>query len=245
MMAGCRRTGRLKRQTDHAASGFGRRRRLDLVPVRPQNASPDAHPGRAPWYDRGVQVAPRKLENLLLRCATREDAHACAEILREGADDGLVARADEVSAAALMRQIESARAASNSLCIVATRAPAAKGPRHDDLDDDVIGLLLLEGAPLLRLHDVARLTMAVRPGQRGQGVGRQLMEYAMEVADNSGLIRKIELLTRAFNERSIRLYTGLGFVEEGRLRARLRLEDGTYCDDVCMARFRPEPKPAG
>jgi len=181
-----------------------------------------------------VQVAPRKQPDLLIRSATREDAHACARIFREGADDGLVARSDEVDAAAISRQIESARAASNSFCIVATMPK----PGQPD-EEEVIGLLFLEGAPLLRLHDVARLTMAVTPSHRGRGVGRALTLYALEVADASGLIRKVELLTRAFNERSIRLYTSLGFVEEGRLRARLKLEDGTYTDDVCMARFKP------
>jgi ribosomal protein S18 acetylase RimI-like enzyme len=172
-------------------------------------------------------------DSLTLRMAVREDAHACARILKEGADDGLVARSDEVDAGALSRQIESARAASNSLFIVATQPVGAERD-----DDEVIGLILLEGAPLMRLFDVARVTMAVTPSHRGGGVGRALMQYAMHCADEAGQIRKIELLTRANNERAIRLYTSLGFVEEGRLRARLKLEDGSYVDDVCMARFK-------
>jgi ribosomal protein S18 acetylase RimI-like enzyme len=164
--------------------------------------------------------------------AVREDAHACARILKEGADDGLVARSDEVDPGAISRQIESARAASNSIFLVAVV------PKAPD-DDEVIGLILLEGAPLMRLFDVARVTMAVTPAHRGSGVGRELLKHAMDCADEAGQIRKIELLTRANNERAIRLYTSLGFVEEGRLRARLKLEDGSYVDDVCMARFRP------
>ncbi len=197
---------------------------MQVAPRRPKGKASAPPSGRAAPEALGLQI----------RSATREDAHACARILKEGADDGLVARSDEVDPAAISRQIESARAASNSFAIVATVPKAGGGD-----DDEVIGLLLLEGAPLLRLYDVARLTMAVTPEHRGRGVGRALMEYAMEVADASGLIRKIELLTRAFNERSIRLYASLGFVEEGRLKARLKLEDGTYCDDVCMARFKP------
>lgn len=163
--------------------------------------------------------------------AVREDAHSCANILKESADDGLVARSDEVDPTQVMRQIELARASSNSLFIVATV------PKGDD--DEVIGLLLLEGAPLMRLHDVARLTMAVTPAHRSAGVGRALVVYALECADASGLLRKVELLVRANNQRAIALYKGLGFAEEGRLRERLRLEDGTFLDDVCMARFKP------
>jgi ribosomal protein S18 acetylase RimI-like enzyme len=179
-----------------------------------------------------VQVAPRVVrDGLIIREATRLDAHAVARILKEGADRGLVARSDEVDPGACSRQIEFARAATNSLVVVATI------PSGDD--DEVIGLLTLEGAPLLRLYDVARLNMAVTPAHQGSGVGRALVQYATECADASGQIRKIELLTRANNERAIRLFSKLGFVEEGRLRARLRQDDGTYLDDVCMARFKP------
>ncbi len=179
-----------------------------------------------------MQVEPRKLrDDLVIRGAVREDAHAIARILKEGADDGLVSRVDEVDPAAVSRQIEFARAMSNSLYVVAAV------PLPDD--DEVIGLLALEGQPLMRLHDVARLTMAVARQHRGHGVGRAMMRYALEVADRSGQIRKIELLTRANNETAIHLYSSLGFAEEGRLRARLRLEDGSYLDDVCMARFKP------
>ena len=180
-------------------------------------------------------------DRLVLRMAVREDAHACANILKESADDGLVARSDEVDPVQVARQIESARAASNSLFVVAV-VPSGDGPfenAHEGDDDVVIGLLLLEGAPLMRLHDVARLTMAVTPAHRHAGVGRALVVYALECADASGLIRKVELLVRANNQPAIALYKALGFVEEGRLRARLRLEDGTFLDDVCMARFKP------
>jgi len=180
-----------------------------------------------------VQVAPRIIrDSLILREATRVDAHAIARILKESADLGLVARSDEVDPAAVSRQIEVARAAHNSLVIVAV-VP------HGD-DDTVIGLLTLEGAPLLRLHDVARLNMAVTPAYHGKGIGKDLVQFAMERADQSGQIRKIELLVRANNEHALRLFKNLGYFEEGRLRARVRRDDGTYLDDVCMARFKPE-----
>lgn len=168
----------------------------------------------------------------MLREGTRIDAYAMARILKEAADLGLVARADEVDPAAVSRQIEVARASNNSLVLVAAV------PQGDD--DTVVGLLTLEGAPLLRLHDVARLNMAVTPSHHGEGIGKQLVQYAMERADASGQIRKIELLVRANNDRALSLFHHLGFYEEGRLRARLRRDDGTYLDDVCMARLKPE-----
>jgi RimJ/RimL family protein N-acetyltransferase len=42
---------------------------------------------------------------------------------------------------------------------------------------------------------------------------------------------------RSTNARAIALYEKLGFVEEGRFRLRLRLDDGTFVDDIGMAWF--------
>ena len=42
---------------------------------------------------------------------------------------------------------------------------------------------------------------------------------------------------RATNERAIRLYLKLGFIEEGRFRKRVRLRDGELVDDIAMAWF--------
>ena len=109
-------------------------------------------------------VPPRVVHaGLLIRSAAREDAHDVARILREGADDGLVARSEEIDPAAVRRQIDGATAASNSLYIVATiprvnstlqgttggdgnDAQARARPTGDD-EDEVIGFLVLEGAP--------------------------------------------------------------------------------------------------
>jgi RimJ/RimL family protein N-acetyltransferase len=59
----------------------------------------------------------------------------------------------------------------------------------------------------------------------------------MDWAKRNSSVEKIELLVRATNERAIRLYSRLGFVEEGRMRNRVRLPDGSFVDDVAMAWF--------
>jgi RimJ/RimL family protein N-acetyltransferase len=48
---------------------------------------------------------------------------------------------------------------------------------------------------------------------------------------------KIELNVRSVNEVARRLYRRVGFVEEGVLRDRVRLPDGTFVDDIVMAWF--------
>jgi putative acetyltransferase len=62
------------------------------------------------------------------------------------------------------------------------------------------------------------------------------MEYLIDHARAHGLIR-IELYTRDDNMRGRALYESLGFVLEGVRRKFVRLEDGTFVDDLTMVRF--------
>jgi RimJ/RimL family protein N-acetyltransferase len=82
------------------------------------------------------------------------------------------------------------------------------------------------------------------PGARGTGLGRRLMQAAIEAARRQGMER-IELEVFASNTRAIALYERLGFVREG-LKRRVRKIDGRYDDDVMMALLLDEtPEGAG
>jgi len=63
------------------------------------------------------------------------------------------------------------------------------------------------------------------------------MKDLMNWAVRTPRVGKIELLVRASKEPAIRLYTKLGFVEEGRFKNRISLPDGKYVDDIAMAWF--------
>jgi len=62
---------------------------------------------------------------------------------------------------------------------------------------------------------------------------RDLLDWAVRTPR----VEKIELLVRSTNRVAIHLYRRLGFTEEGRLRKRVRLPDGTFVDDIAMAWF--------
>jgi len=84
------------------------------------------------------------------------------------------------------------------------------------------------------------LGMGLLPGWRGRGLGRRLIERALEAARAFPLTR-VELAARADNERAIALYRKVGFEVEGR-RRRAMLIDGLYYDDITMALlFDPAP----
>lgn len=100
-----------------------------------------------------------------------------------------------------------------------------------------IGHSFLDPMEMAGNAHVFRLNIVVHPGHTARGVGTALMTEMMRWAGGRAGLEKIELLVRASNTRAIALYRRFGFVEEGRLRARVRTEDGRFLDDLAMAWF--------
>jgi ribosomal protein S18 acetylase RimI-like enzyme len=86
-----------------------------------------------------------------------------------------------------------------------------------------------------RAH-VGMLGMGLLPIVRGQGIGRRLMQAAVNAALAYGFTR-IELSVRADNIRAIALYERMGFVHDGLLRDAFCV-DNMYFDLHTMALLR-------
>lgn len=78
---------------------------------------------------------------------------------------------------------------------------------------------------------------AVDPEQRGQGLGRMLLDAVCEEARHQGA-RRITLRVLSVNTRARRLYEAAGFAVEGVLPEEFLIE-GRYVDDVLMGRSLP------
>ena len=89
-------------------------------------------------------------------------------------------------------------------------------------------------------HLLTDLTIAVAPACQGRGVGRRLFAALLaEVTDHMPAITRVELFARESNGRARALYASLGFVEEGRLRARVNNARGEPETDTIMGWLRP------
>ena len=104
-------------------------------------------------------------------------------------------------------------------------------------NERIIGHALLDPMRLEATAHIFRLTIVVHSGFQNRGVGEALMRDLMTWAKQAPHLRKIELLVRATNERAIRFYLRMGFIEEGRFRERVRLVNGGFVDDLAMAWF--------
>jgi ribosomal protein S18 acetylase RimI-like enzyme len=85
------------------------------------------------------------------------------------------------------------------------------------------------------LSHVGSVGIGILPEYRGRGIGRKLMETAIDMAFRSG-IERIELGVYASNRNAIGLYRSLGFIDEGKMARKAKI-DGVYLDMLNMVLF--------
>jgi len=87
-------------------------------------------------------------------------------------------------------------------------------------------------------HVLWDLTIATHPAFQGRGIGRGLFEALFAAARAlDPPVERVELVVRHGLTHAIRLYEQVGFVAEGRFVRRFHLADGSYEDDLPMAKF--------
>ncbi|MCB9746610.1 MAG: GNAT family N-acetyltransferase [Alphaproteobacteria bacterium] len=110
------------------------------------------------------------------------------------------------------------------------------------MNGEVVGMVQIQGGLLRRMRHCGKLEIYVAAASRGQGVGRALMQTALEWATHNPVLTKIGLNVFAHNERAVGLYRSLGFKVEGHRPREYRLRDGRYLDDILMYRFCDAPE---
>lgn len=130
---------------------------------------------------------------------------------------------DELEEKKIMQKIETLTKSKKGIYLVA------------ECDDHIVGHAFLEPLHLKSNCHVVKLTIAIHQGWQEKGIGTTLMQHLIDRAKKSENIHKIELNVRASNLRAIELYKKMGFVEEGRLKNRIKIASNHYIDDLLMA----------
>lgn len=107
-----------------------------------------------------------------------------------------------------------------------------------EVDGRIVGYLHVGIGP----EGIGELGMCLAQGARGHGLGRRLMDAAVDWARGVGL-HKLTLQHWPWNERAHRLYDAVGFVEEGYLRRHYRRKDGSVWDAVVMGMVLDHDRP--
>ncbi|MHC2333866.1 GNAT family N-acetyltransferase [Bradyrhizobium sp. USDA 4454] len=112
-----------------------------------------------------------------------------------------------------------------------TRGAVILGAFRGDEIAGIVGFVTAEG-PKQR-HKGELVSMYVRPAARRGGVGRLLVEAALELAAET--VERVLIAVVKGNEQAHRLYRSAGFVEYGLEQRALKIE-GRYYDDILMAK---------
>ncbi|MEI5909295.1 GNAT family N-acetyltransferase [Bacillus spongiae] len=104
-------------------------------------------------------------------------------------------------------------------------------------DGKVVGFLVFYRYDMDRLKHAGSLGMGIREEYCNQGIGTKLLEFLIKWAKNQKDLEKICLGVVSVNDRAIKVYKRMGFVEEGRQRKQIKYEDGSYGDDILMAYY--------
>ena len=166
---------------------------------------------------------------MTIRIATVADAGAILALYKDVArvPDGIARTPDEVTEHYIDGFMR--KAAADGIELVAESDGAIVGEIHASR----IGIASLA-------HLLTDLTIAVAPAAQGKGVGRALFQGLLDqVMRNMPHITRVELFARESNVRARALYASLGFVEEGRLRARVNNARGEAETDTVMGWLRP------
>ena len=164
------------------------------------------------------------MNGVTIRPATPADAGALVALGRAvgGEPEGwLISRDDWRSIGEERRYLRSLRRYAHAAVFVAA-AP-----------EGIVGRLSVARDPHPASYHVADLGLMVAATHRRRGIGRALLERAVEWAHEAG-VRKLELHVFPHNEAAIALYERFGFRQEGYRRAHYQ-RGSEYVDAILMA----------
>lgn len=96
------------------------------------------------------------------------------------------------------------------------------------LDNEITGLVSITADFHERIRHIGQVFIVVKRAFWDQGLGKLLLEEAINWAENSGVIRRLELTVQARNERAVHLYQAFGFEIEGVQKEEPILQKGNF-----------------
>jgi ribosomal protein S18 acetylase RimI-like enzyme len=160
---------------------------------------------------------------IIIRRATIDDAEALSRFTHEIADEGIDTVSGQRHTVDQERaSLEQTNAEERAFFLI-----ALDGPR-------IVGLLNLRGEKKPHYRHAGRLGMAVARPYRRMGIGRRLLETAIQETKGWPGFCRMELIVAPWNAPAIELYRSMGFVQEGIMRKGANLRTAPH-DMILMA----------
>jgi ribosomal protein S18 acetylase RimI-like enzyme len=107
-------------------------------------------------------------------------------------------------------------------------------------DDKPVGTITYLFDNRLKTKHIARIFgVYVDPNYRGRGIGKKLLEKALELIQENKNIVKIQLMVNSKQNAAVALYKNMGFIVVGQLKKEIKV-DGEFYDELVMEKMRFE-----
>lgn len=125
----------------------------------------------------------------------------------------------------LAKELEWLRESNNNLLLVALDG------------DQIIGVSNVRADREERTEHIGEIGICLLKEYWHLGIGTYLLEETLLWAENSEVIRRLELRVQVRNERAVRLYKKMGFCVEAILQRGAKINDGVFVDVYLMSRM--------
>ncbi|WP_046388424.1 GNAT family N-acetyltransferase [Streptococcus uberis] len=104
------------------------------------------------------------------------------------------------------------------------------------INQEIVGILNVTNSHHETSQHIGELFMAIKKTFRGYGLGRDLLEMAIDWANQTPVLRKLELQVQVRNEIAQSLYEKCGFRIEGTRKKGVKTKDGEFLDLYYMGK---------
>ena len=98
------------------------------------------------------------------------------------------------------------------------------------LNDKIAGIVNITADQRKRVRHIGDLFIVIGKRYWNNGLGSLLLEEAIEWAQASGILRRLQLTVQTRNQAAVHLYQKYGFVIEGRQERGAYIEEGKFID---------------
>lgn len=99
------------------------------------------------------------------------------------------------------------------------------------VQNEIVGCIVFRANKWQKVKHTGEFGVTVSKKNWGLGIGTLIIEALLNWAQETNIIRKINLRVRSDNERAIAVYQKLGFTEEGKITREFYI-DGEFFDNI-------------
>ncbi|KFN04274.1 acetyltransferase domain protein [Bacillus clarus] len=106
-----------------------------------------------------------------------------------------------------------------------------------EVNGEAVGWIMLLSQNRMRLSHIGSISIMIKKGYRGIGIGKLLLGKLLAWAEKNPLLEKVCLGVFSTNVKAITLYKKMGFIEVVRKIKECKLSEHEYVDDILTYKF--------